>query len=24
VFKFLIWSLLGDQQPSYKHFPSSQ
>ena len=21
-FKFLIWSLLGDNQPSYKHFPA--
>jgi len=22
AFKFLVWSLLGDKQPSYKHFPS--
>jgi len=21
AFKFLIWSLSGDKQPSYKHFP---
>ena len=22
AFKFLIWSLSGDKQPSYKHFPA--
>jgi len=22
AFKFLIWLLLGDKQPSYKHFPT--
>jgi len=22
AFAFLMWSLLGDKQPSYKHFPA--